>query len=99
MVIIEGFACGLPAIVTDCIGPKSVVRHGEDGLVIKQGDAAGLARAIGALQWDSELTARMSRAARMRAVEEFSLQAVAESWRECLESATHGPQGTTTGVE
>lgn len=34
MVILEAQACGLPVLVTDCGGPKEIVRNGETGYII-----------------------------------------------------------------
>ena len=38
MVILEGHACGLPAIVTDVGGPQGIVRDGKTGFVVKAND-------------------------------------------------------------
>jgi glycosyltransferase involved in cell wall biosynthesis len=35
MVILEGHACGLPALVTDVGGPQDIVRDGETGFVVE----------------------------------------------------------------
>ena len=38
MVVLEGHACGLPAIVTDVGGPQEIVRNGETGFIVKADD-------------------------------------------------------------
>ena len=54
--VIEGMACGLPALVTDQTGAKECVRPGETGWVVPAADAEALAAALeNALERRSEL--------------------------------------------
>ncbi len=46
MVVLEAQACGLPALVTDCGGPKEIVVDSETGFVIPAGDSASWVRKI-----------------------------------------------------
>lgn len=46
MVIIEGHACGLPAIVSDVGGPQEIVKDGETGFVVKANDKQAWVSAI-----------------------------------------------------
>jgi glycosyltransferase involved in cell wall biosynthesis len=47
LVLLEGMACGLPCISFDCkCGPKDVITHNVDGLLVKNGDIVGLSQAI-----------------------------------------------------
>ena len=56
--VMEAMACGLPCVVTDSPGCVELVNHGTTGLVVSQGDAAGLAGAVTRLVQDGE-TARL----------------------------------------
>jgi glycosyltransferase involved in cell wall biosynthesis len=46
LVLVEGMACGLPAIAVDRLGPADIVRHGETGWLVEPDDAVGLANAM-----------------------------------------------------
>ena len=45
-VLVEGMACGLPAIAVDAFGPAEIVDHGETGWLVEPDDADGLADAL-----------------------------------------------------
>ncbi|MFC1452090.1 glycosyltransferase [Verrucomicrobiota bacterium] len=70
MVILEGHACGLPAIVTDVGGPQEIVSNGETGFVVKADDRrAWVAATVGMIDMkhqDPELFAAMRVKARQR---------------------------------
>jgi glycosyltransferase involved in cell wall biosynthesis len=46
LVVTEAFAQGLPAISTDKAGASDLIRHGENGLIIRAGDAAAVKEAL-----------------------------------------------------
>ena len=46
-VLVEGMACGLPAIAVDAHGPADIVTHGETGWLVEPDDVPGLARRAG----------------------------------------------------
>jgi len=68
-VTFEALACGVPVITTHDAG--SVVRDGEEGLLVSARDAAALATALERLRTGERLRREMGRAARLRA-ESFS---------------------------
>ncbi len=65
VVTYEALACGLPSIVTPSAG--SVVRDGEDGLIVPPRDVPALAAAMVRLGTDADLRSRMALSARTRA--------------------------------
>ena len=45
-VLVEGMACGLPAIAVDAHGPADIVEHGETGWLVEPDDMATLTNAL-----------------------------------------------------
>lgn len=80
MVMIEAMACGLPAVSFDFqCGPKDIIRHGVNGLLVKNGDIQGLADAMMTLMGDEPLRKRMSEEAR-KVTETYSEEKVMGKW-------------------
>ncbi len=76
IVIVEAMACG-KAVVTTGTGPgPEIVEHGISGLLCDPHDPASIAEQLIAALTDRELNARLGRAARERAVNVFSEQAL-----------------------
>jgi len=46
MVVTEAWACGLPVITTDCAGASDLLRPGQNGMLIRSGDASAIAQSI-----------------------------------------------------
>jgi glycosyltransferase involved in cell wall biosynthesis/ribosomal protein S18 acetylase RimI-like enzyme len=74
---IEAAAMGRAMVLTDIRGCREVGRDGVEALLVPPRDPAGLTRAIGRLVEDPGLRARLSEAARARALERFDERAVA----------------------
>lgn len=74
----EAAAAGRASVTTDVPGCRSVVEHGETGLVVPAGQAAPLAEAIGTLLADAPLRARMGESARRLAEQRFSKDVVTQ---------------------
>lgn len=73
----EAAATGLPMVLTDVRGCREIGRHEEHLLLVAPGDPTALASAVGRLADDPLLRARLSAAARERALEEFDQVEVA----------------------
>lgn len=74
--IIEAWSCGKPVIAYAVGAPARLIRHGVDGLLVAEGDVAGLAGAIGQLRDDAQLSDRLGAAGRARVLECFTARRV-----------------------
>lgn len=83
----EALACGLPSISFDCeSGPREIVTHGVDGILVPPADTARLAAELERLMRDAAARERL--AARAPAVlERFGLEAILARWDDCLAGA------------
>lgn len=80
MVMIEAMACGLPVVSFDYkCGPRDIIRHGENGLLVKDGDIRGLAEAMMKVMGDDAYRKRLSGAA-LNVVSTYSEEAVMGQW-------------------
>ena len=80
MVMVEAMACGLPVVSFDYkCGPRDIIRQGENGLLVPDGDIRGLAAAMERLMQDEGLRRRMSAEAR-KVVSAYSEEAVMARW-------------------
>ena len=93
---IEAMACALPVVAADAQGVRDVLA--ECGVVVKRGDPAALANALGELLDDGERRRELGRAARRRTEMHFSLQAVGSQLRAFLIDRTLGPNEASTGA-
>lgn len=88
----EALCHGLPAVSVDCdTGPRDIVRHGVDGLLVVPDDPAALAQALDRLMGDGELR-RQFAARALDARQRFSIDRVAGMWEALFEQLafTHG---------
>ena len=83
----EAMAAGLPVAAFDCrYSPAELIRHGEDGLLVADGDVTALAETLDRLLGDAALRDRLGRAARMTA-ERYRPEAVLAQWERVLADA------------
>ncbi len=75
--LIEGAAVGRPLIASDLPGCKEICRHGENGLIVPQGDWQALAAAAERLASDPRKAERMGKEGRKLAESTFSNERVA----------------------
>jgi len=76
--LLEGMACGTPAICTDVASMPEVVENGVSGFVVPPNDPASLAAKLAWLRGRPEAVCSMGEAARRRVVELFSWPAVVD---------------------
>lgn len=76
----EALSHGVPAVSFDCdTGPRDIIRHGTDGLLVPPDDADALVDALDRVMGDAEL--RMQLAARAHdARDRFSVEKIAGMW-------------------
>jgi glycosyltransferase involved in cell wall biosynthesis len=77
LVLVEGMACGLPAIAVDRFGPAEIVEHGTTGWLVEPDDELGLAAALREAIDDPAERARRGALARETALARWSWPALA----------------------
>jgi glycosyltransferase involved in cell wall biosynthesis len=86
-VLAEAMAHGLAAVSFDCdTGPRDVIRHEVDGLLVPPGDVAGLTAALDRLMGDIGLRRQFAE----RAVEvrrRFSIERIAGMWEDLFKES------------
>jgi glycosyltransferase involved in cell wall biosynthesis len=88
---IQYMACGVPFIASPVGVVRNIVREGVDGLWARtESEWRG---ALETLLRDAAMRARLAKAGRARAIERYSVQALAPSWIEGLESPRKGSAG------
>ena len=81
MVMIEAMACGLPVVTFDYkCGPRDIIDHESNGLLVKDGDIAGLAEALMRLMDDEDLRQKMGENAKL-VVERYAEDRVMGEWQ------------------
>jgi glycosyltransferase involved in cell wall biosynthesis len=102
MIILEGFAYGVPVITTPVAAITEVVDHERNGLLVPVGDIEALAAALRRLIEDPELRLRLGRAAREDHARAYDIRGYAARlvnlWREVAANRKWSPsesQGTT----
>jgi glycosyltransferase involved in cell wall biosynthesis len=84
--VVEACAMGLPVVATAVGGIPDLLKDGETGLLVADGDAEAMAAAVCRLVEDSPLCERLSRAAR-RLSAEFDEPRVTDRWEALLSAA------------
>ena len=81
--VLEAWSAGRPVVAADADGPRELLRHGIDGLLVPRDDPPALATAI-LKALDGSRAQSLGSAGRQRYVESFSQPAVLTLWRETL---------------
>ncbi len=89
-VLIEGMACGLPAVATSSLGPAAVIEDGHTGWLVPNGDEAALAGALVEVAEGPGERRRRGRAARHQVSERFSWSGITAQLLEVLDEVADG---------
>lgn len=82
MVLIEAMACGVPCVAFDCrCGPRDIIKDGEDGFLVENGDIKQFAKQLSVLIEDEQLRKKMGRNAR-RNIQRYDVSIIANKWDE-----------------
>ena len=85
MVLVEAMACGLPVVSFACpCGPKDIVKHDEDGLLVESGNVVALSESLSRLMADDGLRRSLATAG-ISNVKRFSMEQVALRWQAIFE--------------
>ena len=74
--LVEAAACGRALVAADVPGCRSIVRQGENGLLVPVRDGKALAEALCTLILDADLRQKMGRCGREIVVREYSMERV-----------------------
>lgn len=85
--LLEGMACGLPAICTRVASMPEIVEDGVTGFVVPPNDPAALGDRLAWLRAHPDDAARMGEASRRRVLERFTWQAVVARCLELYDAA------------
>lgn len=77
--VLEAFAAGLPVVSTGTGDIAAMVRDGETGFIVPQGDPAAMGKAVAALLEHQGIALRIARQARHE-VEKYTWSRVREQW-------------------
>jgi glycosyltransferase involved in cell wall biosynthesis len=87
LVLVEGMACGLPAIAVDRLGPAEIIDDGRTGWLVEPDDGEQLTDAIVAVLDDDPERLRRGRAARVTAASRWGWPALAGQMAGALNDA------------
>ena len=86
LVITEAMSCGLPVVSFDCPwGPRAIIKDGEDGLLVENGNVEKLADAIIWMILHPEMRSKMASKA-IENVQRFSIEKIAEKWKSLFDA-------------
>lgn len=92
MVLLESQAFGIPAVSFDCpCGPSEVIRDGENGRLVPEGDVEGFADALLQLMQNGEELVRMGRNA-LRDASRWDVETIMPQWVHLFEEILSSPR-------
>ena len=86
MVLIEAMACGVPCVAFDCpSGPKDIIIHNEDGLLIENQNQKMFENAIVQLIEEEERRKKMGTNAKQSVIR-YNVDNIAKQWDQLFKS-------------
>ena len=82
-VVLEAMACGCVVISTDNDGSLEILRHNQNGVIVRRGDRTAFHQEVGRLLGDPDLVASLSAAA-VRTAEQFTWSRAADKMEQVL---------------
>ena len=83
--LIEALAHGVPSVSVDCeTGPREILRHEADGLLVPQDDQEALVEALGRLMCDPVIRKRFAERA-IEVKDKFSVERIAKEWEKLFQ--------------
>jgi glycosyltransferase involved in cell wall biosynthesis len=95
--VLEAMACGKPVVVSRIGGVPSVVRDGENGLLVRPNDPQALAGAVERLLGDSSLATRLAQEARKTIESRFTHQEMVQRTADILEGVVRSSRSSSRG--
>ena len=81
MVLLEAMATGMPAVSFDCpTGPRQIIKDGETGMLVENGNIDALASAMEKMIKDSNMRIKMGGQAKKDIRQRFSVESVFMKW-------------------
>lgn len=93
--LIHGMFLGTPAVVSNCLGMRDYIAHGENGLIVPHRDEQSLRDAIGNLWNDPARVSAFAENGRQRAARLHSLNAAADHFDALIDELLVEPQSKT----
>lgn len=90
IVLIEAMAAGVPVISTDAVGPREIIRHGEDGMLFPVADAMELADQLEAMLADDNAARALGARGHARVADQFSQAAMTRRLKAALDAILTG---------
>jgi glycosyltransferase involved in cell wall biosynthesis len=88
--VLEAQACGTPVVAYPTAGIPEIIRDGDTGLLAHQDDVTHLSACLGRLLADTDLRARLARAAREQIVAGFTLERQVDRQAQLLDEVVAG---------
>lgn len=84
--LMEAMALGLPVVATDCPsgGPRQLITHGENGLLVRNDDEEALASGVLRILDDEKLAQKLSTNAK-KITDEYSIDKICVQWMNYIE--------------
>lgn len=84
IVLIEAMIHGVPVISTDTEGPREIIHHGVDGILVPRRDPEALAEALAGLLANQQQAQQLAVAGRVLAGREYSMDSMAQRLQQAL---------------